>query len=277
MRTGALLRIGLALALGTASVFVVRGTSNGAPAAPAGQAAIRGVVVARTTLAFGSRIGAEHLEVVPWPEGAVPPGSFTDIAQILDGKGDRVALRTIDKYEPVLAGRISQPGGRATLSTIVDRDMRAMTIRVDDVLGVAGFVLPGDRVDILLTRAPGRPEAATDVLLQNVRVLGVDQEANDKKDKPVVARAVTLEVSPADAQKLTLAANVGLLGLSLRNQADATAAETRTIHLADITPAAARPAAPAPRHAGGGGEAITVLRGMKAETVHLTGWKAPPP
>jgi len=271
MRTSGLFRIGVALVMGTASVFVVRGTTKGAPAVGGEPAVARGVVVARTTLSFGNRVGAEQLDVVPWPEGAIPPGAFTEIAQVVDGKGDRVALRTIEKFEPVLAGKISEPGGRAILSTIVDRDMRAMTIRVDDVLGVAGFVQPGDRVDVLLTRAAGRPEAATDVLLQAVRVLGVDQDANDKKDKPVVARAVTLEVAPGDAQKLTLAANVGTLGLVLRNLADGTSAQARTIRLDDLAPGV-RHSAPK-----GGGESVTVLRGMKADVVQVAGWKTAPP
>src|SRR3546814_9365193 len=106
--------------------------------------------------------------------------------------------------------------------------MRAVTIRVNDVAGVAGFVLPGDRVDVLLTRDRTGGEGGnvannliTDVLLQNVKVLGIDQDANQEKDKPSVAKAVTLEVSPQQAQKLALASQLGSLALMLRNLGDA--------------------------------------------------------
>ena len=116
--------------------------------------------------------------------------------------------------------------------------MKAVSIRVNDVLGVAGFVLPGDRVDVMLTRKvtskTGDEESYVDVLLQGVKVLAVDQVADDRKDQPSVVKTVTFEVSTEEAQQLTLAANVGTLSLALRNVASAGVEETKPVTLADL-------------------------------------------
>ena len=98
--------------------------------------------------------------------------------------------------------------------------MKAVTVRVNDINGVAGFVLPGERVDVLLVRNLERSEAYADVLLQNVKVLAVDQLADESADKPALVKAVTVEVGTADAQKLTLAGTVGTLALTLRSAGD---------------------------------------------------------
>ena len=127
-------------------------------------------------------------------------------------------LSAIETNEPILKWKITGPGQRASLSAIIDNGMKAVTIRVNDVFGVAGFVLPGDRVDVLLTRSESGNDKKqfTDVLLQNVRVLGIDQLADDRTEKTAVAKAVTLEVATQDAQKLVLAGTVGSLSLTLR-------------------------------------------------------------
>lgn len=154
------------------------------------------------------------------------------------------------------------PPVRASLSSMIGGERRAITIRVNDVLGVGGFVLPGDRVDVLLTRSAANEIPATDILLQNVKVLGIDQEASDKKEAPMVARAVTLEVSAEEAQRITLGTQVGTLSLALRNLADtAESARPRTIGLNDL-----RPNAPIVRVHGGGniGASVRVLRGTAA-------------
>ena len=155
---------------------------------------------------------------------------------------------------------------RSTLSSMIGGEHRAITIRVNDVLGVGGFILPGDRVDVLLTRTDNSSAPATDVLLQNVRVLGIDQEASDKKDKPMVARAVTLEVSPEEGQRITLGTQVGTLSLALRNADDTAAQHTRSVGLADLRPAIP-PAAPHYRH--GKGSAVRVLRGIEAADIQI--------
>jgi pilus assembly protein CpaB len=206
------------------------------------------VVVAKVALDFGDRLAPEKLQIVDYPPGSVPPGAFERIEQLAGPDEDRVVLRAIDPQEPVLASKVSGTGGRAILSTVIDKGMRAVTISVNDVKGVAGFVQPGDRVDVLLTRSAGTnvaDEQRNDVLLQNVKVLGVDQQADDKKDKPVVAKAVTLEVSPDDGQKLTLASSIGSLSLALRNFSNPDAVPTRSLSSNDLVPEPVKTVAPA--------------------------------
>lgn len=266
MRARSVLMLVLAVGLGGVSVTMLKGWLDSQLAvhpAVAAQPTVP-VVVARTQLAFGRRIHAENLAIVAWPADSVPPGTFSRIEDLLDKSEDRVVLRSMEPAEPVLAAKVSGLGGRATLSTVVGKDQRAVTIRVNDVLGVAGFVLPGDRVDVLLTRKENqRGDPTTDVLLQNVRVLGIDQDASDRKDKPTVARAVTLEVSPDQAQKLTLGTQVGVLSLALRNQADGDLEKVRTVRIADLRPdrPAARQPRTAPRAVGDIGIRIGIIRG----------------
>jgi pilus assembly protein CpaB len=192
------------------------------------------VVVARSQLRFGNRIGPEHVREIPWPADSLPVGAFQKVQDMFAEEDRRVVLKLIEINEPVLATKLSGGDGRATLSATITEDMRALTIRVNDVLGVAGFILPGDRVDVLLTREVRKNTPITDLLLQNVKVLGIDQEASEDKEKPKVARAVTLEVTPRQAQKLTLATEVGTLSLALRNRQNAQAYPARTMTVEDL-------------------------------------------
>lgn len=267
MRGRSIIVLGVAVAMGGASVAMLQGWLNTQLAAnttPVEAQATIPVVVARTPLPFGARLHRENLQLVDWPADSVPAGTFNTFDELLDPKTERVVLRTMEPSEPVLASKVSGLGGRATLSTVVAKENRAVTIRVNDVLGVAGFVLPGDRVDIMLTRSDleRRTSPTTDILLQNVRVLGIDQDASDRKDKPTIARAVTVEVAPEQAQKLTLGAQVGVLSLALRNQGDSIVAEAGTIGLADLgTLKAAKPAPVRKRIAGPSGVSVRILRG----------------
>jgi pilus assembly protein CpaB len=200
--------------------------------------AVQTIVVASKPLRFGAELGSMSLREIPWPEEAVPAGAFSKITD-LTSSGRRVVLTPIEANEPVLASKITGSGQRATLSAMLGDGMKAVTIRVNDVEGVAGFVLPGDRVDVMLTRQQDKNSAASDVVLQNVRVLAVDQVADERTDKPSVAKAVTLEVEVMSAQKLALAATVGTLALALRKAGEAAAANTRRITLSDLPKAAA--------------------------------------
>lgn len=237
MRQRAFLMLGLAVVLGIAAVFLIRGViSRHAPEV----AASGTVVVAKVPLNFGDPLSPQNLVAVPWPAESVPAGAFGSVEQILPPGTKRVALQAMVKGEPVLITKVSGPGGRATLSAVIDKSKRAMTIGISDVLGVAGFVLPGDHVDIMLTRRD-QNNPTTEVLLQDVRVLAIDQDANQQKDKPAVARAATLEVTPEQAQKLTLAATVGTLSLSLRNSANTEQLATSPVGLADLRPTVDQP------------------------------------
>jgi pilus assembly protein CpaB len=180
---------------------------------------IQKVVVARKALDFGDVLSETALVEVDWPQGSLPKGVFGSTAEVLGDGERRVVLRRIEVNEPILKNKISGFGGRAALSTIMPKGARAVTIRVNDIAGVAGFVLPGDRVDILITQGAG-DDRSTDILMQNVKVLAIDQLTGTTAEKPVVAKAVTFEVSPEQAQQLILAQRVGALTLSLRNEAN---------------------------------------------------------
>ncbi len=239
MRGRGLIILVFALVLGGVAVFLARNyleAQNKPIVAEAAQPAIEltTVVIARSTLYFGNRLEREHVREIAWPAEAVPPGAFKNIDEILNGEEERVVLRRIETSEPILSAKISGFGGRATLSSRLEKGMRAVTIRVNDVHGVAGFVLPGDRVDVLLTRDLSKGNPVSDILLQNVKVLGVDQEASDEKNTPTVAKAVTLEVSPKQSQKLALASRVGSLSLTLRGEANVAAAPAVQINLQDL-------------------------------------------
>ncbi|WP_246673626.1 Flp pilus assembly protein CpaB [Mesorhizobium sp. B2-9-1] len=197
------------------------------------------VVVAAVPLKFGDALSADKLREIAWPAGAMPAGAFKTVKEAMAGNGARQALQSISANEPVLAAKITGPGQRATLSAVLDEGMKAVSIRVNDVLGVAGFVFPGDRVDVLLTRSvrdsDGADKSFVDVLLQSVKVLAVDQVADATKDNPTVVKAVTVEVSTKDAQKLTLAAGAGQLSLALRQAAGSKGEMNERITLADLT------------------------------------------
>ena len=159
-----------------------------------------------------------------------------------------VALATIQENEPILSSKITGPGQRASLSTLLDRDKRAITIRVDDVRGVAGFILPNDRVDVVLIRnaSDSSGHRQSELLLQDIKVIAVDQLASEQKDSPVVAKAVTLEVTPLQAQKISLATSVGSLSLILRKAGDSNVVANRRVTETDLgeDEAATRAAAP---------------------------------
>ena len=151
--------------------------------------------------------------------------------------GGRIALATIQQNEPILSTKITGPGQRATLSTLLDKDKRAITIRVDDVRGVAGFILPNDRVDVVLIRtaSDSSGQRQSDLLLQDVKVIAIDQIASEQKDNAVVAKAVTLEVTPYEAQKISLATNVGSLSLILRKAGDANVVANSRVTETDLS------------------------------------------
>jgi pilus assembly protein CpaB len=170
----------------------------------------------------------------------LPAGAFGKIADLTSAK--RAVLMPIDTNEAILASKITGPGQRATLSAVLGEGKKAVTIRVNDVEGVAGFVLPGDHVDVLLTRQGEKNNAVTDVVIQDAPVLAIDQLADERTEKPSVVKAVTLEVDVTDGQRIALAATAGTLSLLLRKAGEVVDASTRRVTLTDL----ARPSAPAP-------------------------------
>ncbi len=243
MRTSTIVMVAFAVLFGLLAVFVAQSWLNNQAElrmksleANKKPQVTRTIVVAAKPLRFGNELTAQSLREVSWPESALPKGAFATIAELMDG-GRRVALAAIEPNEPVLAVKVTGPGQRATLSALVRPGMKAVTIRVNDVDGVGGFVLPGDRVDIVLTRQIDKNAATNELVLQNARVLAVDQSADERADKPVVPKAVTVEVDIIGAQKLSLAASVGNLSLMLRKAGETTADKTRKITLSDLSTA----------------------------------------
>ena len=231
--------IGFAVVFGLLAVFIAQVWLNNqaslrAKVEPAKAIASQTVVVAKQPLRFGTELTAAMLQEVPWPSDALPNGAFAKIHDIMAG-GRRVVLAAIETNEPVLSLKITGPGQRATLSALVKPGMKAVTIRVNDVEGVGGFVLPGDHVDVVLTRQIDKGSATTQVVLQNTRVLAVDQTADERAQKAAVAKSVTLEVDTVDAQKLWLASSVGSLSLLLRKAGETAEVRTRKVTLEDLS------------------------------------------
>jgi pilus assembly protein CpaB len=200
----------------------------------------RTIVVASRALRFGDELNASSLREMAWPQDSLPAGAFGKISDLTSGK--RVVLMPIDVNEAVLGNKITGPGQRATLSAMLGEGMKAVTVRVNDVEGVAGFVLPGDHVDVLLTRQGEKNLALTDVVVSDVRVLAIDQLADQRAEKPSVAKAVTLEVNITDGQKIALAGTVGSLSLLLSKAGEATSGDVRRVTSGDL----GKPSEPAP-------------------------------
>lgn len=238
MRASTFVSLGVSLVLAVAAVFAVRAYLDGQQRRMAGAyaAPVNTLVVAASALRFGDRLRPDNLKLINWPARELPKGAYRTKEELL-GKDDskaRYAMEAIDPGEPVLSAKITGDGARATLSAALDPGMKAISIRVDDVLGVSGFVRPGDRVDVMLTRHGKGDNLNVDVLLQGVKVLAVDQTADDRKDKPSVSKTVTFEVTTEEAQRLTLGATVGTLSLALRNVASSGIEQTRPVTVADL-------------------------------------------
>lgn len=188
------------------------------------------VVVAAVDIELGSRVNPQMLSLVDWPSGSLPPGSFTD-AKALE---DRVVKVGVLRGEAILEGKLAPVGTQGGLSAVIASGKRAMTVRVNDVVGVAGFALPGNYVDVMVNaqQDKNRGEEGRQIsktVLEKVLVLAVAQEANRDDTKPKVVSAVTLELSLEDSEKLDLARSVGTLSLVLRNQMDKTTVATAGI------------------------------------------------
>lgn len=186
-----------------------------------GSIASNKVVVAVVDIELGSRINGQMLSTVDWPSGSVPAGAFNELKDVQD----RVAKVSVLRGEAILEGKLAPVGTQGGLSAVIAAGKRAMTVRVNDVVGVAGFALPGNYVDVMVNaqqdKAKGEEgKQISKTVLEHVLVLAVAQEAGRDDTKPKVVSAVTLELSLEDSEKLDLARSVGTLSLVLRNQVD---------------------------------------------------------
>lgn len=218
--------LGISLLLGVLAVMLAMRWLN---AQVAGDTTT--VVVAGSSISPGERLGSSNLKAVSWPLTAAVAGAASQI-QALEG---RVATTAIQSGEPILENKLAPLGSRAGLNALITPGQRAMTVKVNEVVGVAGFALPGNFVDILVTVEDGNRQRISKIVLEKILVLAVAQDHAVKDEtKPRVVSAVTLEVSPAQAEQLDLARSIGSLSMVLRNQTDLVPANSKGALIADI-------------------------------------------
>ena len=203
---------------------------------PGSQQPMRDVVVAVEDMPFGRIIDSNMLAVQSWPAHAVPNGSFSSLSEVIDereGK-ERRAKYPLAKGDVISASKISDFGEPVSITQQIDPSMRAVTIRVNDVTGVAGLIAPADRIDLTLTRNVEQ-QLVTSTIMQDVEVLGIDHSNQGRKNEPAKVKTVTVQVKPADAQKLALAQQAGTLSLSLRHIDAADQPILDSISVGDLT------------------------------------------
>lgn len=184
------------------------------------------VVVATSEIKFGEVIDSNKIKVVDWPQDAFPEGAFTAASEVISD-GNRRVLTTIFPGEPIITAKITGENGRAGLAGIIAEGMRAVTVPVNTVNGVAGFVQPGDRVDILITKNDDNDDGVSaTTLMEYVKILSVDQNAGSRNETAQLASSVTIETDAKGAKKIAWGLNVGTLSLTLRGAGDAQTAQT---------------------------------------------------
>ncbi|NNE59153.1 MAG: Flp pilus assembly protein CpaB [Hellea sp.] len=296
MRQSTIITLGASVAFGVFAVVLARGWINDAikdeyskrvvpvnqvVGTPSG-ADMVSVIIVDADLNFGDVLTRDMLRVAEFPKDAVPVGAYETMNSIfVNPVQPTVVLRRMARNEAVLDYKISGPGARGSLSALINEGMRAVSVRVTDVSGVAGFVMPGDYVDVIYTRDEevrrNGNNLKSDVLLQNVKVLGIDQDLNNDSELPSVVKTVTLEVSNVDAQKLHLAEDAGKLGLALRRAGDTQIQPVKTVQQQSIlsNPQKAAPVRTARRIYGAPKKTpsnlaeITVFRGEKRDQVQV--------
>ena len=220
MQRQSIIALGVAVVLGLVAVYLANTFLVSTDSRKA-EAATTRIAVAAVPLDYGTDLSADKIRFVDYPSSALPAGSFTAVQALFPEGQKRVALMTIAANEPILATKISGAGKNASIASLLPAGKRAASVRINDVSGVAGFVQPNDTVDVLVTRQVGEGnQQITDVLLQNVRVIAIDQNAKGEEGKAALAKTATLEVDQLAAQKLALAQEIGSLGLVLRRPGD---------------------------------------------------------
>ena len=245
MRTSTVIILAVAISMGGSAAYLTRSwlkeQTSGA-VQPAGT-----IVVAAKSLAYGTAMTPDNVVEIPWFSNTLPEGAFAVKDDLLNG-GRRVVLSPLKRGEPVLRSKITGPGQRASLASLLDEGKRAVTVSVDDVRGVAGFVLPGDFVDIVIIADDGSPkrQSYSDILLEHVKVLAIDQVASEGEGQPTVAKAVTVEVTKEQAQKILLATNIGKLSLILARPVESKPDPNRRVSENDIGRTRPEPVRPPP-------------------------------
>lgn len=287
MQLRALIMLALALIMGGITVFLVNTFLQKEVGERGRVQNIRtiSVVVADTDLKIGTKLEPVMLRTADWPAEVAPEGAFTDVKTLI-GEKPPVVLQEIHRGEIVLPYKLSPHGARGGLPSRIPEDQRAITVPVNEVTGVGGFVMPGDFVDVLYTSAIGRKDTlpVTRVLLQNVQVLGVDQVSAQDKSEPKIVNAITLLVNTEAAQRVTLALATGSVTLILRNEFDASLLGVSDVTSQDLVPFIPEPEKPkvvkrqrreapvlvAPK------PQVEVIRGLQVTKQVVPGSEAPP-
>lgn len=201
-----------------ASVGVYRYLSEKGKMAEQARLQTVGIVVAVVDIPIGSQINPNQVAITAWPKDLYPQDSFADVKSV----ASRVARRDFQRGEPITESKLVPANkGGGLLSLIVPEGKRAFTIRVNEVVGVGGFIVPDTRVDVIVTMVPpGSTEKISKVVLENMHVLAAGQIVEQKENKPITVNTVTLSVTPEEAEKLALASNDGVIQLVLRNFMD---------------------------------------------------------
>jgi len=238
------------------------------------------VVVAARDIPLGSQLTLDMLRSVDWPRGSVPDGAIRDEKQL----DSRVVKTTLLRGEPVLETKLAPLGTKGGLSSLIKEGKRAITVKVNEVIGVAGFALPGNHVDVLVSTRDDADKPISKIVLEQILVLAVAQEAGRDETKPKVVSAVTLEVTPEQAEKLDLARSIGSLSLALRNQVDRDLVRTDGARKNELlrvaagpapepkpqpAKAAARPKPPAPVEKKPEKDKVEVIKGVEKSSVAL--------
>lgn len=266
--------LGISLVAGIGAAVLASGSKP--PEIVVAKGPVSTIVVAAGPLEYGTTLTGGNLSEAPWESSIFPEGAFRSKADLLKD-GARAALTSMKRNEPILSSRITGPNQPASLAALTEPGMRAVSVRVDEARGVAGFVRMGDRVDVILIRSDSKNEPSSshaDVLLQDVKVLATGQIANDRQQHPTVVKTVTVEVSIEQAQKLILADSVGTLSLVLRQAGNANPEAVRRITLADIgesEPAAAPAPLPAPSRVA----EVWIYRGDTDPTIYRDVYREP--
>ena len=232
--------IGVAVLLGLFAMYIANSYFSGVElnqARVAQEQKLARIVVASQPMAFGTKLTADNLRLQNWPASSVPQGAFASLDVAL--AHNRVALRPIVVGEPVLADKVSGLDGRATLAANLPAGMRATSIPITNVTGVAGFALPGTSVDVILTRqipgdGAGQADQMSDVILENIHILAIDQLADEKTGEPKVGTTATLQTDLYGAQKLAIAQKIGTLSLALRNVENQEPGALTTVTVRDL-------------------------------------------
>ena len=251
----------LLIAMTVGAMFAV-GTYRYVQAMPANKAEAVNtsyVVVAASNMDVGTALRPEDLRAIEWPAKSVPEGAFHKPEEII-GRG---LIQPVVAFEPILPAKLASAEAGAGLPPVIPEGMRALSVRVNDVIGVAGYVLPGTRVDVLVTVNPTdrRDDMTSKVILSNVQVLtaGTRIERDVEKDKPVSVSVVTLLVDPMQAERLTLASTEGKIQLALRNPMDKTAPETLGVKPGVLLASSVAPARPSAARRSGGSRRVTTV------------------